>query len=65
MNEIKPEQMWVDINGGLYKVAMLVNMNSENHEEFPPSVVYIQIKDATVWCKPITQWRNIFIRHTW
>ena len=60
MTEIKPFQVWKHKNGDMYETIMLVNMDNERHEAYPPSVVYIRLKDLTTWCRPIMLWHDSF-----
>lgn len=47
-------------NGGVYEVTGLANKNTERPGEYPVTVIYKNIDNHTVWCRPIKEWSRSF-----
>ena len=59
---IKPEQktIWEHKNGDQYQVIMFSNLDSERHDEYPPTITYQRLKDDTIWSRPLSKWYQSF-----
>ena len=58
---IKPAigSVWRHTNGNLYRVIALANYLSTK-PEYPPTVVYQNIDNHTVWSRPDADWLRSF-----
>lgn len=50
---------WQHRNGNRYRVLALANTDSDNHEKYPPTVVY-QGPNGKVWSRRLSDWERSF-----
>lgn len=48
--------------GAKYRVKEYANLRTKNPEEFPVTVVYQNLRDGSVWSRPVEEFRDKF---TW
>jgi hypothetical protein len=58
---------WPDIgesyehrNGNVYKVMLITNLDSTRLEQYPITVVYINLNNGTIWSRPVNDWFRSF-----
>jgi len=42
-------------NGNVYQVMFMTNAFSENHDKYPPTVVYSG-SNGRIWSRPVSDW---------
>jgi hypothetical protein len=53
--------IWGHRNGNKYRVCGFSNLSSDNHDKYPPTVIYEDVNNRIVWTKPISRWRESMI----
>lgn len=56
-----PGTFWQHRNGTRYQVMALANMASRR-PEYPPTVVYVNISNGTLWTRPVADWYRSMTR---
>jgi hypothetical protein len=52
--------VWRHKNGNVYKVAVITNVGSVR-PEYPPTVVYFNVRTDTWWSRPVADWHRSMI----
>ena len=51
--------IWIHHNGNRYRVIFIANQES-TQEKYPLTIVYENIKNGTVWTRPVNDWHRSF-----
>jgi len=49
---------WDHVNGNVYEVLLLANLNTERPRQYPVTVVYRNTANGTVWSRPLSDWHR-------
>ena len=52
-------QLWRHHSGRVYRVECVTNTAHLN-EKFPPTVVYVNVRNGTEWSRPLSDWHRSF-----
>lgn len=54
------QQVWKHHSGRMYRVLMVTNTTHPS-EKFPPTVVYTNVINGTMWSRPLSDWHRSFV----
>ena len=56
----KVNSKWRHHSGRVYRVMMIANIETQRPEQYPVTVVYVNVQTGSVWSRPANQWKRSF-----
>lgn len=50
------DSVWEHRNGNQYRVLFLTNVETERQDEYPTTVVYMNINNGKLYSRPLSRW---------
>lgn len=52
--------VWVHNNSEIYRVTGYANQSTTKPEQYPVTIIYQNVDNNTVWCRPASEWARSF-----